>query len=144
MEEIDIEIEQAELLNPLEGAVDYLNKVLLKKELISDALDEEDYEIAWQEFGNLIDGVENLNKLLYNIKNILGLDYSQIKYEGKELNHYIEQFNNFLANKLIIAMENEDYLQISDLINYELEVHIKEYKKIFIRLLNYITNHKFV
>ena len=144
MKETDIKIEENKILNPLKGARDYLDKVLLKKELISNALEEEDYETAWQEFENMVDGIETLNNLLYRVEDILQLDYNQLNYQEKELNYYINQLNVFLSNKLITAMENKDYLRISDLINYELEVHIKEYKKVFSYLLEYITDNEFM
>ncbi|MBM7557462.1 hypothetical protein [Halanaerobacter jeridensis] len=137
----DIEVEKEEIFDPLKGAVDYLDKILLKKEIISDALDSEDYETAWQEFENLIDGIETLNNLLYSIEGILDLDYSQLEYQGEKLDNYINHLNDFLSNKLITAIEDKDYLRISDLINYELEIHIKEYKKVFNFLLEYLNNN---
>lgn len=131
-----------EVIEPLEGAINYLDKVFLNKELISDALDYEDYQKAWEEFENLISGIETLNELLNNIKNLLGLDYEELKYEGKKINSYIEDFNVFLKDDLMIAMENKDYMLVSDLINYELQKHLKEYQKIFIFLLDYVNRLK--
>ena len=143
MKEKKLKLEENRIISPLEGAEDYLDKILLKKELISDALDTEDYETAWQEFENLIEGIETLNNLLYRIEDILELDYSRLKYQEKNLEYYINQLNEFLSNKLITAMENKNYLKISDLINYELEIYIQEYKKVFSYLLKYIKNKNF-
>ena len=36
-----------EVIEPLEGAINYLDQVFLNKELISDALDDEDYQKAY-------------------------------------------------------------------------------------------------
>mgnify|MGYP006273840959 CR=1 FL=1 len=144
MEEKKIKLEENRIISPLEGAEDYLDKILLKKELISDALDTEDYETAWHEFENLIDGIETLNNLLYNIEEVLDLNYTRLNYQGEKIKYYINQLNDFLSDKLIIAMENKDYLKISDLINYELEIHIQEYKKVFDFLLQYIENYDFI
>lgn len=144
MVEINAKIEKKEIYEPLEGAIDYLDKILLNKELIANALNEEDYETAWQEFENMIDGIETLNNLLYRVEDILGLDYHQIEYNGSELDYYITQLNDFLSRKLITAMKDKDYLKLSDLINYELEVHIKEYKKVFDFLLDQIEDYDFI
>lgn len=144
MKEKKLKLEENRIISPLEGAEDYLDKILLKKELISDALDTEDYETAWHEFENLIDGIETLNNLLYNIEEVLDLNYTRLNYQGEKIKYYINQLNDFLSDKLIIAMENKDYLKISDLINYELEIHIQEYKKVFDFLLQYIENYDFI
>ena len=130
------------IIEPLEGAINYLDQVFLNKELISDALDDENYQKAWEEFENLILGIETLNELLNNIKNLLGLNYKELEYEDKKINSYIEDFNVFLKDDLMIAMENKDYVLVSDLINYELQTYLKEYQKIFIFLLDYVNKMK--
>ena len=134
----DKTVEKKEIIEMLEGAIDYLDQVFLNKELISNAVEEENYDVAWQEFDNFISGIETLNQLLYNLKPVLDLDYDKLVYEEKSLNIYIEQFNDFLSNKLISAMENKDYILVADLINHELQIHLKEYQKVFIYLLNYV------
>ncbi|AGB42141.1 hypothetical protein Halha_2267 [Halobacteroides halobius DSM 5150] len=144
MKKIDVDIEKEEIIEPLQGAIDYIDKVLLRKDLISQALEEENYGVAFEKFNNLISGIESLNQLLYNVDSLLPVDYNELQYEGRVINDYIKQFNDFLAGELIIAMKNEDYFLLSDLIHYELEVHLKEYRKIFICLLEYISEIEFV
>ena len=138
MEEKNKTVKEADIIDMLEGAIDYLDQVFLNKELISNAVEEENYNEAWQEFNNFISGIETLNQLLYNLKPVLNIDYESLEYEGRTLNHYIEQLNNFLSNELSTAMEDKDYILVSDLINYELQIHLKEYQKVFIYLLNYV------
>lgn len=138
MEEKVKNIEKKEVIELLEGAIDYLDKVFLKKNLISDPLEEENIDLAFQEIENFISGIETLNQLLYNLQDLLDLDYEEIKYEGSTLNNYIVEFNKFLSNKLLEAIENEDYLLISDIVNHELSIHLKEYQKVFICLLDYV------
>lgn len=136
------EITKEDIIEPLEGAIDYLDQIFLNKELISEALDEEDYETAWNEFNNMISGIETLNDLLVNVKNIYGLDYTELYYKGSNLNEYIKEFNLFLSDELMAAMENKDYMLVSDLINYELQKYLKQYQKVFIFLLDYVKKIK--
>lgn len=136
------EITKEDIIEPLKGAIDYLDQIFLNKELISEALDEENYEVAWNEFNHLISGIETLNDLLVNVKSIYGLDYNQLYYKGSNLNEYIKDFNLFLSDELMIAMENKDYVLVSDLINYELQKYLKQYQKVFIFLLDYVKKIK--
>lgn len=132
-------ISQEELINPIKGAISYLDKAFLNKDIISEAINEENYQVAWKEMENLISGIETLNELLYHIKKLLDLDYEDLKYEGKSLSIYIEDFNNFLKDDVLGAMENKDYVLVSDLINYELQSYLKEYQKVFIFLFDYVS-----
>ncbi len=136
------EITKEDIIEPLKGAIDYLDQIFLNKELISEALDEENYETAWNEFNHMISGIETLNDLLVNIRNIYGLDYNELYYKGSNLNEYIKEFNLFLSDELMVAMENKDYILVSDLINYELQKYLKQYQKVFIFLLDYVKNIK--
>lgn len=136
------EITKDDIIEPLNGAIDYLDQIFLNKELISEALDEEKYEAAWNEFNNLISGIETLNDLLVNVKNIYRLDYTELYYKGSNLNEYIEQFNLFLSDELMVAMENNDYILVSDLINYEFQKYLKQYQKVFIFLRDYVKKIK--
>lgn len=132
------ELKKEQLLNPLEGAIDYLEMINQKKGLISDPLSTEDYQTAFKELNNFIDGINELNQLLYTISELLDINYENLKYQEENLNYYITHFNSFLTEDLIPAMENQDFMLLSDLINYELESYLADYKKVFLKLIKYI------
>ena len=131
------ELTKENLISPIQGAIDYLELIKEKKGLITEPLAKENYSIAFKELNNFINGINELNQLLYSLGDLLEVDYEELNYEENSLNYYINEFNQFLLNDLIPAMENQDYILLSDLINYELEKHLETYKKAFIKLKEY-------
>jgi hypothetical protein len=129
------EIDKNDIIEPLQGSIDYLNKVLLYKNSISNKLNQENYNNAWEKFEEMIDGLVKLNQLLINIQNILSIDYKEVYHENKTIAERINKFNNFL-NEIISGMENKDYLEVADLIEFEFDEYLRSYKKVFINLLN--------
>ena len=133
------EVSKNDIKEPIEGAINYLDKIMLYKNSISNHLIQEDYNKAWQKFDELLDGLDTLNQLLINIKNLLSLNYENLYCQGrtKTINEAIKEFNSFL-NKIIDGMENKDYLQVSDLIEFEFDEYIELYKSIFESLLEFV------
>lgn len=126
-----MEINEETIDGLLNGAVDYLNRVILLKDSISNHLVKDEYDKAWNKFDDMINGLDTLNQLLTNIKNLYSLDYDNIYCKGRTINDRIGDFNEFL-NKIIDGMEAKDYFQIADLIEFEFEDHLESYKDIFI------------
>ncbi|MGM0370459.1 MAG: hypothetical protein ACQEP9_08560 [Bacillota bacterium] len=137
------DVTKDDLLEPVKGAQDYLQMVIENKNLIVVPLTNEEYETAWAEIDNLITGINELNSLLHSIKNLLNIDYKKLNYDNNTLEYYIKQLNNFLEEEIISAVENEDYILLTDLINYELESNLKSYKQVFIKLEEHINNLQF-
>ena len=133
------EVSKNHIKEPIKGAINYLDKVMLYKDSIPNYLIQEDYNKAWQKFDDLLDGLDTLNQLLINIKNLLSLNYENLYCQGrtKTINEAIEEFNSFL-NKIIDGMENKDYLQVSDLIEFEFDEYIELYRSIFESLLDFV------
>ena len=131
-------VDKDDILEPLKGAQDYLDKLSLKKDLIIVPLNNEKYNDAFREFNNMIEGIETLNNILFSIKSLVKLDLDKIYYEDESLIIKIRKFNNFLSNDLIESMKNEDYQLISDLLEYEFDSYISEYKEVFRSLEDYI------
>jgi hypothetical protein len=130
-------INKEELIEPILGAQDYLDKLVLKKDLIIEPLDREEYGKAFKEFNNMIDGIDVLNNLLINIKAIADLKLANLYYKNESLLIRINDFNKFLSGDLIESMKNEDYQLISDLLEYEFNSYINRYKEVFIYLEKY-------
>lgn len=131
-------IDRDEMILSLEGAIEYLDKIVYKKEFITIPLEDEDYKIAFKEFENMIEGLDILNELLIIIKDIENIDYSKLIYENKSLIIYINEFNDFFSSKLIESMKNQDYQLVIDILNYEFEDELNKYKHVYIYLLNYL------
>ena len=136
------EFSKNDIKEPIEGAINYLDKIMLYKNSISNHLIQEDYNKAWQKFDDLLDGLDTLNQLLINIKNLLSLNYENLYCQGrtKTINEAIKEFNSFL-NKIIDGMENKDYLQVSDLIEFEFDEYIELYRNIFDSLLDFVKDN---
>lgn len=131
------------IIELLQGAIGYLNKVQKRKNLISDPLQNENYSLMLKEFNNLINGLEALNELLQQIEVIFAIDYTKETYKGKVLKKYIDEFNSFLMS-LIEAMENEDYFLVADLVEYEFDNYLNQYKKVFVYLLDSVSKIKVI
>ena len=133
------EVSKNDIKEPIKGAINYLDKVKLYKDSIPNHLIKEDYDKAWQKFDDLLNGLDTLNKLLINIKNLLSINYENFYCQGrsKTINEAIEEFNSFL-NKIIEGMENKNYLRVSDLIEFEFDEYVELYKSIFESLLEFV------
>ena len=133
------EVSKNDIKAPIEGAINYLDKVMLHKDSIPNHLIQEEYNKAWQKFDDLLDGLDTLNQLLINLKNVLSINYENLYCQGKTetINEAIEEFNSFL-NKIIDGMENKDYLKVSDLIEFEFDEYIELYRNIFESLLDFV------
>ena len=133
------EISKNDIKKPIEGAINYLDKVMLYKDSIPNHLIKEEYNKAWQKFDDMLDGLDTLNQLLINIKDLLSINYENLYCQSrtKTINKAIEEFNSFL-NRIIEGMENKDYLQVSDLIEFEFDEYIELYRSIFESLLDFV------
>jgi hypothetical protein len=131
------DITKKEILDPLNGAIDYLDKLIEKKNLIVDPIENENYNLAFKEFENMINGIDVLNTLLVSVKSIEDLELANMKYEDENLLVNINDFNNFLSKELVEAMKNEDYQLVADLLTYEFEEYIEKYKLVFKGLEKY-------
>lgn len=139
----EIKINKSKIIEPLNGAQDYLDKLILKKDLIIKPLDNEEYQKAFKEFNNMIDGIEVLNNLLVNIKALAELQLDKLYYRDESLLMRINEFNKFLSDNLIESMKNEDYQLISDLLEYEFNSYINRYKEVFIYLEEYFNKKNY-
>ena len=128
-----------DIREPIEGAIIYLDKVVLYKDSIPNHLIKEDYQKAWEKFNDMLDGLDTLNQLLINIKNLLSINYENLYIQNrtKTINGVIDEFNLFL-NKIVEGMENKDYILVSDLIEFEFGEYIESYKRVFETLLDFV------
>jgi hypothetical protein len=131
------DITKKDILEPLEGAIDYLDKLIEKKHLIVEPIENENYNLAFKEFENMINGIDVLNTLLLSVKSIEDLELETMEYRNENLLININDFNNFLSKKLVEAMKNEDYQLVADLLTYEFEKNIEKYKLVFKGLEKY-------
>ena len=130
-------VKKEDILETIDGAIDYLEKISNKKDFILEPIEEENYERAFQEFENMIDGIDVLNQLLTSLQSIGKLNLSELEYKDKSITKYINEFNTFLSKELIESMKNEDYQLVYDLLKYEFDEKISNYKEIFIFLAEY-------
>lgn len=131
------DITKKEILDPLNGAIDYLDKLIEKKNLIVDPIENENYNLAFKEFENMINGIDVLNTLLLSVKSIEDLELAAMEYRDENLLVNINVFNDFLSKELVEAMKNEDYQLVADLLTYEFEENIEKYKLVFKGLEKY-------
>lgn len=134
-----MEIREETIDELLNGAVDYLDRVILLKDSISNHLVKEEYDKAWDKFDDMIDGLDTLNQLLTNLKGIYSFDYDNLNCKGRTVNEKVKNFNEIL-NEIIEGMENKDYLQVADLIEFEFEDYLESYKDIFICIKEFKEN----
>lgn len=132
-------VDKNDIREPIEGAIIYLDKVNLYKDSIPNHLIKEDYQKAWEKFDDMLDGLDTLNQLLINIKNLLSINYENLYIQNrtKTITEVINEFNLFL-NKIVEGMENKDYLLVSDLIEFEFGEYIELYKSVFESLLDFV------
>jgi hypothetical protein len=134
----ETDLNKSEFIEPLQGAIDYLDQVIENRSSVTVPLDNENYGLAFEELNNFIEGIDHLNQILYYIADILDINYENLSCKEETVSYYIDQFNSFLVDELIVAMENKDYMLLSDLINYELENYLIDYQKSFKKLINYL------
>lgn len=131
-------IKHSQVINTLDGAIDYLDKISLLKNSISNHLNQDDYNEAWNNFKDMTEGLDTLNQLLMSIKKLYSIDFKE-NCNGKAINKRITEFNLFL-DKIINGMENKDFIEIADLIEFEFEEYIESYKNVFICIKDFIDN----
>ena len=130
-------VKKEEILETINGAINYLERISNKKDFILKPIEEENYERAFQEFENMIDGIDVLNQLLVSLQSIGKLNLSELEYKDKSIEKYINEFNSYMSEELIESMKNEDYQLVYDLLKYEFDEKISNYKEIFIFLAEY-------
>ena len=130
-------VKKEEILETINGAINYLERISNKKDFILKPIEEENYERAFQEFENMIDGIDVLNQLLVSLQSIGKLNLSELEYKDKSIEKYINEFNSYMSEELIESMKNEDYQLVYDLLKYEFDEKISSYKEIFIFLAEY-------
>ena len=86
---------------------------------------------AFKKFGGFIDEFRDIIRCLETVESTFGLDYSKIQAGEKTIRETTESMMKILS-EIKGAMQNEDYVTLTDLLEYEIrEIFKKDLKSVF-------------
>lgn len=119
--------EKLELLtDTLAEAIGYIERLKENKHLVIEPLFQGDYAAVINGIAELVDGLSWLNQVLAGAKEIL-------QFFDKTMEISLSSFNGYLR-RVTEALENDDYVMLGDLIEYELDSELNKYAGIFINI----------
>jgi len=121
-------------ISSLEKIKVYLPEIAKKMEQASFLIHQGDFKKAFFLLNKYIDLWDGLNETLRIIENIFALDYSQIILQKDTISYKMEELVEFLdeAKK---AMNDNDFLTLADILEYELAPRIMEKKELVDRII---------
>lgn len=134
-------INKKDIVDLLKESLTYLDRVILFKAVLIEALDNEDYQKLYTNLEDLFEGLGWLNKLLKDLRDILNLDYQAlfVGNNGETAIDKINKFNKFL-NELNVCLQSQDYVLLNDILEYEFDEQIKEYQQIFVEIDSFLND----
>lgn len=84
---------------------------------------------AHDQYGQCMDGINWFIHVLEGARQVMGLDYEKISFNGVPVRSYVENLENVIR-EMLAAQSDEDWVMLSDLIEYELLPIMKGWKEI--------------
>ena len=88
-----------------------------------------DYAKAHDQYGLCIEGVNWLTLVLKGVGQVMGLDYQNIVSNKASVQSYIENLEHIIR-EMLTAQSDEDWVMLSDLLEYELLPLMEVWKEI--------------
>jgi len=116
-------------INSLKEIEENLPEITINIKRVSTFIQRGDYKKAFSLLESCLNAWDWTGRTLEKIGKILALDYTQISFKRESLTDKIKEFLKPLkeANE---ALKNEDFLTLSDILEYEISPHIKEEQEI--------------
>lgn len=83
---------------------------------------------AFQQFSEVVWGVEGIMHAVENAREVFSIDYEQIKTETGTLAEKIMELKSLLS-EVVTAFENKDYVMLADLLEYELAPSLRGWRE---------------
>lgn len=122
------------IIGNMVDSFDYLPDLRLKLGQAATCFQQGNFSEGIDLFRNSIDGLIWLNHLLTSFR-LYFLSDQGFKLERSKYQVDMERFEKIIA-ELMESWENEDYVLISDLIEYELMVNLEDWQNNFIQILD--------
>lgn len=138
---LDENVSEKELADLLDGAVSYLDRLVKEKVILINALDTEEYEVLYSGLGDVFEGLQWLNRMLQKLGEVSDLNYETLLVGNTKETalQVIGKFNSFLQ-ELSNCLQNRDYILLGDMLQYEFDERIREYRQIFIEIDSRLRN----
>lgn len=108
-------------------------------DFVIDSLIRGDKENSFKRFGVFISDFKGIIELLQTLENTFDFDFDEIKINGKSIHEISESLEKVLL-QVKSSMENEDYVTLTDLLEYEIKNlfadHVKKCLELLLDLLN--------
>ncbi len=116
-------------INSLKEIEENLPEITINIKRVSTFIQRGDHKKAFSLLESCLNAWDWTGRTLEKIGKILALDYTQISFKRESLTDKIKEFLEPLkeANE---ALKNEDFLTLSDILEYEISPRIKEEQKI--------------
>lgn len=108
-------------------------------DIVIDSLIRGDKENSFKRFGVFVSDFKGIIELLQTLENTFDFDFNEIKTDGKSIHEISETLEKVLL-QVKSSMENEDYVTLTDLLEYEIKNlfahHLKKSLELLLNLLN--------
>ena len=108
-------------------------------DFVIDSLIRGDKENSFKRFGVFVSDFKGIVELLQTLENTFDFDFDEIKADGKSIHGISEELEKVLM-QVKSSMENEDYVTLTDLLEYEIKNlfthHLKKSLELLLDLLN--------
>ena len=108
-------------------------------DFVIDSLIRGDKENSFKRFGVFVTDFKGIVELLQTLENTFDFDFNEIKINGKSLHEISSSLEKVLL-QVKSSMENEDYVTLTDLLEYEIKDlftnHLKKCLELLLDLLN--------
>lgn len=107
-----------------------LNLILENLKKAADMFRMEDEKEANKFFHQSIENLQEYIRVVQESLVLMGMDFSQVTVEEKDISSYLEEFSNKLS-EIIEIQENQDWVLLADVIEYELVPFLTKMNQIY-------------
>lgn len=108
-------------------------------DIVIDSLIRGDKENSFKRFGIFVTDFKGIIELLQTLENTFDFDFNEIKADGKSIHEISDSLEKVLF-QVKSSMENEDYVTLADLLEYEIKDlfanHLKKSLELLLHQLN--------
>ena len=131
-------------LGSLNDTLDYLPELAASFENTAKRIRSGDYAAGLEFLQESLGMLQSFNQLIDGIRQVLMIDFFQIKLENDEGDHFasLNARMSEIANEILVSAEAEDWNELADLLEYELSPLLYRYLGAIPFVIDAVTNRK--
>jgi hypothetical protein len=110
-------------------AKDYLKRLNPGIEKTAQLLRVGEEAAAHETYGQCMEGTNWFIQVLEGVRQVLGLDYGKIRFNKSSVHAHIDNLEKIIR-EMLRAQSDEDWVMLADLLEYELQPILEEWKEI--------------